>query len=62
MEAGAGRGASRTRSRPDRLVRVLKDPSEMLVSWLLPCSGMGRVWGNEAVVDIAHGGEENAPK
>ena len=43
VEKRAERGASRTSSRLQRLVRLLKDPAGMLVSWLLPCSGLGRV-------------------
>ena len=34
VEARAGWGASRTRDRASRLVRLLKDPAGMLVSWL----------------------------
>ena len=45
LERGAGRGASRTRYRYCRLVRLLKDPSGMLVSRLWFCSGMGRLYG-----------------
>ena len=41
----ARQGASRTRYRVWRLVRLAKDPAEMLVSWLDHCSGMGRIWG-----------------
>ena len=52
MEARAEWGASRTRYRFVRLVRLSKAPAGMLVSKLPFCSGMGRR-GAKAAVDFA---------
>ena len=61
MEARAGRGASRTRYRVCRLLRLLKDPDGMLVSRLLFCSGMGTVWAVKRST-TRHMVECNAPE